>query len=103
APHSSRRMQHVHMGDLGEWRRHPLQREPRFKQRKVECLAVVGDDARQIAGKLADGFEQCALSREIRQEELPQAESPAIEPAAANEKRIRARATGETRGLEVEK
>src|SRR5262249_29789604 len=102
-PHSSRRMEHVHVGDLGKWCRHPLKREARFKQPEIDHLSVVGDDARAMARKLAHGFEQRAFGGKIREKELTRPESARLKPSAADKKRICARASCKPRRLEVEK
>ena len=61
-------MQHVDVWQPGERRRHPVQREPRFNQRQVKRLAVVGDDRAERSGHVADRFEQRTLGGEVSKE-----------------------------------
>ena len=59
------------MRHVGKRRRQPIQRVARLDEREIEGLAVVGDDGIDRSGDLPDGFEQRALGREARKQELP--------------------------------
>jgi hypothetical protein len=97
-------MDEVEVRDRGE-RRASSQDEPRGEQRQVEGLAVVGDEHRGRGRPLGDAIEHRPLLAELTQEELfddQRAQRCRLEPGEADQKRHRARATGETGRLGVE-
>jgi len=101
-PQPSGGMQHVDMRHLRKGRLHTVQGVPRLDQRKIERLAVVSDDGGGGSGHIADRFEQSALSRETRQEELPDAKPASIEPGAADEKGVSAGASRQPGRLQID-
>ena len=95
-------MEHVDVRHLRKRRRQPIQRVAGLDERKIERLAVVGDDRIDGSGNLPDGFEQRPLGREARKQKLPDVKAAPAEPAAADEKRIAARAAGQAGRLEID-
>ena len=95
-------MQQVDMRHIRKRRRHTLKDEARLDERKVERLAVIGDDARDPLGEFGDRLEQRALGRKVGEEKLPQPERAAIEPATADEEGVTPCAAREPGGFEVQ-
>ena len=103
APESPRRRQHVEVRHVGRRAVAAMERPPRVHCRDVERPAVVGDEQRRLVEDPAQRVEHRRLPRRAGEEELPHAKAAVLEPAAAGEKRHRAGAAGESRGLDVEK
>ncbi len=92
----------IEVGDLGQGRP-ASQNEPRRQERKVEGLAVVGDEHRRAGYALDEPLEHGRLLAELAQEELLHHERAALlEPRKPDEKRHGARAAGEPGRLGVD-
>src|SRR5437667_7483863 len=96
-------MQNVHVRQTAAGPFEPMVEIAGLEEGGVERLSIERDEragTRQLAG---DGFEQRSLVGMPRQHELPRHESAvAIEPAAADEKRLRAGPAAQAGGLEIE-
>ncbi len=81
---------------------HAVEQVARLDQRDVERAAVERDQRAVLARERGHVGQQRAFVLEARHDELPDANRRALEERASHEKRLRAGAAGEARGLEVE-
>src|ERR1700738_5243262 len=96
-------MEHVDVRELAAGPRHAMKEIARLEQRGVERLAVEADERAGARERARDGADHRPLVGKARQQERPRDKrSIVVEPAAADEKRLRAGATAQAGGLEIE-
>ena len=101
-PEAPRHVQHVHVREAVEGRREAVEVEPRLEHRHVERLAVVAHQAGRSSDQPVHFVEQRALVLERAKEVLARAEAVRLEIRAADQERIRPRASGQAGGLKVD-
>jgi hypothetical protein len=100
-PELASRVQDVHVRQLQAEPRKPVKQIARLEERGIERLAIEADERTRTGAIAGDGLEHRTLVREPRHHELPRDEPSFVEPAAADEKRVRARAAAQPGRLEV--
>src|SRR5262245_23179384 len=102
-PELPRRMQNVDMRHLPADPLEAVEQVPRLEDGSIERLAVEADE-RACALELArDRGQHGPLVSEARHDELASDESIAVEPSAAHEKDVCARAAAQARRFEIKK
>ena len=80
-----------------------MEQETRIDQRRVERLAVVGDEDAGRSHERGSLFEQRPFGGKAGEHELPHPKHPTVEPPASHEKCIRACAAGQAGRFEIQK
>jgi hypothetical protein len=101
-PKATGGVQRVEVRHIGPRPLHALEGESHLQQRHIERAAVEGQEVRAVLHPLAETGELSPLVLESRRQELPDVNPVAFDPGTADEKRLRAGATGQSGGLEVE-
>jgi len=101
-PEAARRVQQVDVRKPAAWSLEAVKQEARVDERGIERLAVVGDKNAGRAHECGEFLQQQPLGGKAGEYKLAHPEYRAVEPPASDEKRVRARASGETGRLEIE-
>ena len=100
-PELTGRMQDVQVRQLQAEPRESVKQITRLEERGVERLAIEADEGPRASAFAGDGLEHRTLVREPRHHELPRDKPSFVEPAAADEKGVRARAAAQPGRLKV--
>ncbi len=95
-------MQDVDVRHPGKRSGHAVKQKPRFKQRYVECLAVISDQRAGIGGCVRDVLEKAAFGSIPSQQKLPHLERCALKPSTTHQECIRAGAAGQAGRFHVD-
>jgi hypothetical protein len=79
-----------------------VKQKPGFKQRHVECLAVIRDQRASIGGCTGNILEKAAFGSIPSQQKLPHLERCALKPSTTHEECVRAGAAGEAGSFEID-
>ena len=102
APEAARGMQRVEMRQVAPRPGQPIEAEAHLEQRQVEGAAVERDEVRAVAHPLGHRGQLRAFVLEARRQELAHEHAVAVDARATHEKRLRAGAARQPRGLEVD-